>query len=118
MVTKGEIWIVNYEPSRKGELGKTNRPSVVFQADDASELIDTVTLIPISSDTDQYNEIHVRLKPNSNNGLKKESSALCSHLYTLSKTRLVKKIGILNSQELSSVTRAVILHLDLESLWF
>ena len=111
---KGEIWLVNFEPAREGEFGKQKRPSIIFQADDASEIIDTVTLIPLSSDTDQYNEIHVLVKPSKVNGLTKLSAAICSHIYTVSKNRLVKKIGTLNEQDFSSVQKGVALHLDIE----
>ena len=111
---KGEIWLVNFEPAREGELGKQKRPSIIFQANDASNIIDTVTLIPLSSDTDQYNEIHVFLKPSKINGLIKPSAAICSHVYTVSNKRLTKKIGVLNQQEIETVTRAVALHLDIE----
>ena len=111
---KGEIWLVNFEPAREGEFGKQKRPSIIFQANDASNIIDTVTLIPLSSDTDQYNEIHVFLKPSKMNGLTKPSAAICSHIYTVSKSRLIKKIGVLNQQEIEIVTRAVTLHLDIE----
>lgn len=113
---KGEIWLVNLEPARKGEFGKQKRPSIVFQADDASETIDTITLIPLSSGTEQFNEIHIFLKPSKTNGLVKPGAAICSHIYTVSKERLIKKIGTLNQQELETVTRAVILHLDIDVL--
>ena len=113
---KGEIWLVNFEPAREGELGKQKRPSIIFQANDASQIIDTVTLIPLSSDTDQYNEIHVFLKPSKINGLTKPSAAICSHIYTVSIRRLIKKIGVLNQQEIETVTRAITLHLDIDVL--
>ncbi|OGI13787.1 MAG: hypothetical protein A3I68_07490 [Candidatus Melainabacteria bacterium RIFCSPLOWO2_02_FULL_35_15] len=111
---KGEIWLVNFEPAREGELGKQKRPSIIFQANDASEIIDTITLIPLSSDTDQYNEIHILLKPSKLNGLTKLSAAICSHIYTVNKKRLIKNIGRLNNQELESISRGVILHLDID----
>ena len=113
---KGEIWLINFEPAREGELGKQKRPSIVFQANDGNKFIDTVTLIPLSSDIDQYNEIHTLLKPSKTNGLRKHSAAICSHIYTVSKNRLIKKIGTLNQQEMETVTRAVILHLDIDVL--
>ncbi len=111
---KGEIWLVNFEPAREGELGKQKRPSIVFQADDASEIIDTITLIPLSSDTDQFNEIHIFLNPSKVTGLIKPSAAICSHIYTVNKKRLIKKIGTLNQQEIETITRAVALHLDID----
>lgn len=111
---KGDIWLVNMEPARKGELGKKRRPSVVFQSNEANRILDTITLIPISSITDQFNEIHIPLKPTKTNGLSKPSAVICSHIYTVSKKRLIKKIGKLDDEEFRTVTRAITLHLDIE----
>ena len=112
VITRGDIWIVNLEPSRKGELGKKGRPSVVIQSNDANEILDTVTLIPASSDVLQQDEIHIFLKPTKQSGLTKESAAICSHIYTVSKEHFIKKIGSTTKQELETIMRAVLLHLD------
>ena len=114
LINKGDIWIANLEPSRKGELGKKGRPIIVIQSNDANELLDTVTVIPVSSNILQFDEIHILLKPAKQNGLAKESAAICSHIYTASKDRLTKKIGTLNNKELKEVISAVLLHLDVD----
>ena len=111
---KGEVWLVNLEPAREGELGKSRRPCIIFQNNFASSLLNTITFIPLSSDIQQYNSIHVSLKPTKSNGLTKPSAALCSHLYTAVRGRLIKKIGLLSNSELKEVTDAVLLHLDID----
>lgn len=111
---KGDIWSVNFEPSRSGELGKERRPALVFQHKDATAYLDTVTLIPLSSDVKQYNSIYIHVKPSKGNGLKKDSAVLCSHIYTVNSSRLLKKIGTLSAGELIKVTEAIIAHLDLD----
>lgn len=111
---QGEIWLVNYEPSRKGEFGKAGRPSIVIQNNDACEMLNTATVIPLSSDIDQPDEMYVLLQPSKLNGLKKESVAVCSHIYTVSEERLVKKIGMLNLIEFNNILRGVAIHLDLD----
>ena len=116
IINKGDVWIVNLEPSRKGELGKKARPTVVIQSNDANEILDTVTLIPISSNVLQYDEIHILLKPTRLNGLSRESAVICSHIYTVSMESFIKKIGTITKQELESVARAVLLHLDIDIL--
>ena len=114
VINKGDIWLVNLEPSRKGELGKRGRPSVIIQSNDASEILDTVTLVPVSSDVLQHDEIHIFLKPTKPNGLSKESVAICSHIYTISKEHLIKKLGLITKQELEAIIRAILLHLDID----
>jgi len=113
---KGEVWLANLEPARSGELGKTKRPVIIFQNDASFGLIDTVTFIPLSSQTKQYNSIHVLIKPSEQNGLTKDSAAICSHIYTTSTARVLKKIGILSEKDFTEVTNAVLLHLDLSLL--
>ena len=113
---KGEIWLVNLEPAREGELGKAKRPCLVFQNNSARVFINTITLIPFSSEIKQYNSIHILLNPTKSNGLSKPSSAICSHIYTTTRNRLIKKIGVLSESELKEITDAVLLHLDIDIL--
>ena len=110
------MWLGNLEPARVGELGKTRRPIIVFQNDASSTLVDTVTFIPTLSKVKQYNAIHILLNPTRSNGLSKPSSAICSHIYTTTKNRLIKKIGVLSESELKEITDAVLLHLDIDVL--
>ncbi|MBI2995126.1 MAG: type II toxin-antitoxin system PemK/MazF family toxin [Candidatus Melainabacteria bacterium] len=113
-IKKGEVWLVNYEPSRRGELGKTARPSIVVQSNEGCTLLDTITVVPTSTKVEQYDEIYIYLKPTKQSGLNKPSAAICSHVYTVSKNNFIKKIGILNEQDFSSVKKGMALHLDIE----
>ena len=114
IISKSDIWLVNLEPSRKGEFGKRARPAVVVQSNDGNEILDTITIMPISSDINQFDELHILLKPTKTNGLSKQSAAICSHIYTLSKESFIRRLGFLTKQELEAITRAVLLHLDID----
>ena len=113
-IRQSEVWLVNYEPSRRGELGKTARPSIVVQSNEGCALLDTITVVPTSTNIDQYDELYIYLKPSKQNSLSKPSAAICSHVYTISKNSLIKKIGTLNEQDFQSVQKGVALHLDIE----
>ena len=113
-IKQSELWLVNYEPSRRGELGKTARPSIVVQSNEGCALLDTITVIPTSTNIDQYDELYIYLKPTKQNGLNKPSAAICSHVYTISKNNFIKKTGILNEQDFQSVQKGIALHLDIE----
>ena len=113
-IKQSELWLVNYEPSRRGELGKTARPSIVVQSNEGCTLLDTITVIPTSTNIDQYDELYIYLKPTKQNGLNKPSAAICSHVYTISKNNFIKKIGILNEQDFSNIQKGVALHLDID----
>ena len=113
-IKQSELWLVNYEPSRRGKLGKTARPSIVVQSNEGCTLLDTITVIPTSTNIDQYDELYIYLKPTKQNGLNKPSAAICSHVYTISKNNFIKRIGVLNEQDFSSIQKGVALHLDIE----
>ncbi len=113
---KGEVWLANLEPARIGELGKTKRPIIIFQNNVSRGLINTITFIPLSSKIKQFNSIHILLKPSKQNGLSKDSVAICSHIYTTLNSRLIKKIGRLSDKELEEITSAVLLHLDIDTV--
>ncbi len=113
-VKQREIWLVNYEPSRKSELGKTARPSIVVQSNEACILLDTITVVPTSTKINQYDELYIYLKPTKQNCLNKPSAAICSHVYTISKKNFIKKIGALDESDFNAVQRGIALHLDIE----
>ena len=113
-IRQGEMWLVNYEPSRRGELGKTARPSIVVQSNEGCTLLDTITVIPTSTKLKQYDELYIYLKPSRQNGLSKPSVAICSHVYTVSKNNFIKKIGLLREQDFNSIQKGTALHLDIE----
>lgn len=50
---------------------------------------------------------HVKLEPNSTNGLSALSFVKCEQLLTISKERLTGKIGTLSTEELTKVVKAL-----------
>lgn len=111
---KGDIWIANLEPAKRGELGKT-RPVIIFQNNDANVLLETVTVIPLSSKIKQYNSISIRIIATNLNNLGKDSAALCSHITTIHKRNLIKRIGWLGTLPLKELEEAIILHLNIDT---
>src|SRR4051794_40487423 len=49
---RGDIWIVQFDPSIGGEIQKT-RPAVILSNDTANGLLNRVQVVPISSRTDR-----------------------------------------------------------------
>lgn len=89
---QGEIWLFDPDPIKGNEIGKKIRPCIVISHDlmnsGSSGLI---FIVPLTS---VYRGIpsHVQIDP-SPNGLKVTSFALCEQIRSISKERLVKKIG-------------------------
>ncbi len=71
---RGEIWIVNFDPTVGREIKKT-RPAVVVSSNMAGKL--PIKLIAPITDWKQYfsqNFWHVQINPDSTNGLSKVSA--------------------------------------------
>ena len=106
-IEKGDIWLVNLNPSRKGELGKSGRPSIVIQTTEASKYLPTVVIVPLSSKK-QRAELEIKIIPNKINNLKRESYILWWHIYTVDKLNLMEKVGTVNNEILNELSQNII----------
>jgi mRNA interferase MazF len=111
MMQRGDVFLVNLDPVRGSEAGKT-RPAVILQNDLANRSSPTVTVIPISSKVGRLFPFQVRI-PAGEGGLEKESKALCEQIRTLASERLVQPLGRLSTQRLTEIRIALDRH-----LWF
>ena len=106
-IEKGDIWLVNLNPSRKGELGKNNRPCIVIQANEANNILPTIVIVPLSSKR-QKSELEIKIIPNESNNLRKESYAVWWHIYTVNKLNLIQKVGVIKEEALSKISENII----------
>ena len=94
---RGDIVIVNLNPKKGHEVGKI-RPAVIISDDDENKILDTVILLPLSTDLiDEMEPYRVRITKRDN--LKKDSDVLINQIRTLSKNRIGKKIAKLTNKE-------------------
>ena len=94
---RGDIVIVNLNPKKGHEVGKI-RPAVIISDDDENKILDTVILLPLSTDLiDDLEPYRVRITKRDN--LKKDSDVLINQIRTLSKSRIGKKIAKLTNKE-------------------
>ena len=102
---RGDIVIVNLNPKKGDEVGKI-RPAVIISGDEENEILDTVILIPLSTDLieDMY---PYRIRISKRDNLKKDSDVLINQIRTLSKKRVDKKIGKILENEYKSIIEAL-----------
>ena len=94
---RGDIVIVNLNPKKGHEVGKI-RPAVIISDDDENKILDTVILLPLSTDLiDDMEPYRVRITKRES--LKKDSDVLINQIRTLSKSRIDKKIAELTNKE-------------------
>ncbi len=98
---RGDIVIVNLYPKKGDEVGKI-RPAVIISGDDENAILDTLILMPLSTDLiDNMNPYRMRIAKRE--GLKEDSDILINQIRTLSKTRIKEKIATLTSVEYDAV---------------
>jgi len=90
-VRQGEIWYADLNPT-KGSEQAGQRPVVVISGNLLNEHLNVVIVVPLTTKIKNYKGNPV-LKPSAENGLKQESEMLIFHIRSVSKDRLVKKIG-------------------------
>lgn len=94
---RGDIVIVNLYPKKGDEVGKI-RPAVIISGDDENAILDTLILMPLSTDLiDNMNPYRMRIAKRE--ALKEDSDILINQIRTLSKTRIKEKIARLTSVE-------------------
>ncbi|MBL4586060.1 MAG: type II toxin-antitoxin system PemK/MazF family toxin [Flavobacteriales bacterium] len=93
-----EIWQVNLNPT-KGSEQAGFRPVVIISGNLLNQYLNVLIVCPLTSKIKNYKG-NVVLEPTVYNGLKKSSEILNFHVRSISKTRLVKKIGSITTEQL------------------
>jgi len=110
---RGEIWQVNWSPGRGSEQ-KGRRPALIVQTDPANHNPRYPNTIVVTVSTKGRNvPSHVRVEPTAENGLTEPSFIKCEQLLTISKERLEKRLGSLNTGNLKRVATALRIVLEL-----
>jgi len=98
---RGDIIIVNLNPKKGDEVGKI-RPAVIISNDDENEILDTVILMPLSTDLiDNMEPYRMRISQREN--LKEDSDLLINQVKTLSKLRIKEKIATVTDEEYKNI---------------
>jgi mRNA interferase MazF len=108
---KGEIWLVDFNPTSGQEISKI-RPAIIISSNDLGKL-NLKVVVPVTNSIRMVEEWHVILTPSRINGLSKESVADCFQLKNISTSRFIKKLGNLSDHELDEVKLAIMKVLEL-----
>jgi len=110
---RGEVWLVNLDPTIGAEI-KKSRPCVVVNKDALARLPLKI-IVPLTSWDPQFSSApwHVRVKPSKKNGLDLESSADTFQVRSVSEKRLAHRLGELEPELVEKINAALSLSLDL-----
>lgn len=107
---RGEVYWVSLDPTIGSEIAKT-RPGIVISNDIGNQYSDRVIVAPLSSaDTTKVYPFEVLLKP-SEGGVPKPSKVLLDQIRAVDRTRLGRRIGVLQPELMDEVNRAIRLSL-------
>jgi mRNA interferase MazF len=104
---KGEIWLINLDPTVGAEIQKT-RPAVIVN-EDAISILPLRVIIPLTDWKDRY-EIApwmVRIDPDPANGLSKPSAADAYQIRSVSQAWFVNPLGRISSGRLEEILKAI-----------
>ena len=107
--TRGEIWVVRFDPVEGAEMAK-KRPSAVVSLPTVGRLPLRI-IVPITHWKPSYAMVPwlVYLKPNKTNGLTKDSAADAFQVKSVSLQRFENKIGTVTADQLEQISAAVAL---------
>ena len=103
MVSKGEIWLANLNPSKRpNEMGKV-RPVVIWQGNILNHSdYPTVIVIPLSTQLiDDAEPIRMRIRQRES--LDRDSDLIVTQVRAIDKERLIGKLGMLSTREIRKV---------------
>lgn len=102
---RGEVWLASLGAAREGEPGK-NRPAVVVSVDELSTGApdELVVVVPLSS-----SRAASALRPEipAQEGLDRPSRAICRGVRSVTRRRLLRRIGVLAPEALGEIERAL-----------
>ncbi|HBV01342.1 MAG TPA: PemK family transcriptional regulator [Candidatus Taylorbacteria bacterium] len=109
---RGEVYIVNFDPTIGSEVKKT-RPALILQ-NDIGNRYSPVTIV--AALTSQFDEpvypTEVLIEP-PEGGLEKRSVVLLGHIRTVDKVRLLTKLGSVLPRTMTKVNQAIEISLGL-----
>jgi mRNA interferase MazF len=98
---QGELWYADLDPT-KGSEQAGYRPVLIISGNMLNQHLKVTIVCPLTSQIKNYKG-NLVLKPNKENNLSKKSEVMTFHVRSISKIRLIEKIGMVEKTELKLV---------------
>lgn len=98
---QGAIWKADLEPS-KGSEQAGFRPVVIISGELLNQQLPIVIVCPLTTKVKHYKG-NIVLRPDDVNNLEAPSEVLVFHIRSVSKFRLIERVGTITDEELNSL---------------
>jgi mRNA interferase MazF len=105
---RGEVWTV---AGGRNYSGKP-RPAVILQ-DDSFDATRSITICAFTTDDTEAPLFRLPVEPNDRNGLQEASRIMVDKITTVPKSKLGRRIGRLDNDDIGRLNRAVLVFLGL-----
>lgn len=104
---KGEIWLINLDPTVGAEIRKT-RPAVIV-SEDAIGILPLRVIVPLTDWKEHYAIAPwmTLIIPEAQNGLEKPSAADAFQIRSVAKERFVQRLGAVRSEQLGMIINTI-----------
>ncbi len=102
---QSELWYADLNPTIGSEQAGL-RPIVIVSGNLANTYLNSVICCPLTTKVKNY-QGNVVLAPSDTNNLKKASEILTFHIRSISKERLIRKIGTISQEQLSQIKKGL-----------
>jgi mRNA interferase MazF len=111
---RGEVWLINLDPTIGTEIRKT-RPAVIVN-EDSIGILPLKIVVPVTEWKDRYSVAPwmVRVEPDAENGLQKTSAADAFQVRSLAEQRFVRLLGRLSISVMREISRALAVVLSID----
>jgi len=110
---RGEIWLINLDPTIGAEIKKT-RPAIIVNSD-AVGVLPLKVVVPLTDWKERYEVAAwmVKVEPDSQNGLERASSADTFQVRSVAQERFVRKLGQVDERLMLKIVEGLGLVLEI-----
>ncbi len=108
-MSRGEIWLVNFDPTLGSEIKKT-RPAIIFSGPPFNLLRRTLIVVPLSSAHDRT-EFPLLIAIRSSG---KPAVAVVDQIKAAAKERFIRKIGAATVGEMQQISEALAVRIEMD----
>jgi mRNA interferase MazF len=102
---RGEIWLASFGAGRRGEPAK-NRPAVILSADEllVGKPDELIVVVPFSSSVTP-SLLRPQIDPSA--GIDRPSAAICRGIRGVARSRLLRRLGAVDEEDMDEIKRAI-----------